>query len=69
MKPSAEQASELDAICKSIQNLTVHGVGINDDGFIVYCRAKFNAQKRIPKTHSGFRVKYVLGAAVPAGAR
>lgn len=60
---------ELHTSLATIPHLTVHGVGTAGDELIVYCRAKYNAQKRIPKEHAGLAVKYVLCAAIPAGAK
>lgn len=67
--PTLEEiAAQLEQLLREIPMLTVHGVGFSVDTFIVYCRAKAHAEKRIPKKHHGFTVKYVLCKVLPAGA-
>lgn len=58
-----------DVLTRTIDGLTVRGVGIGDGVLYVYCRAKRNAQQRIPKEFEGHAVKYVLCKAMPGGAR
>ena len=68
-RPDAAHAAEaLDAHCRTIDGLTVHGVGIGDGALYVYCRAKRNAQRLIPKTFEGHAVKYVLCKVTPSEA-
>lgn len=62
-------ASLLEAECRKIAGLAVHGVGVAPDVLYVYCRAKKNAQQRIPKEFEGRTVKYVLCKVAPAGAQ
>jgi hypothetical protein len=64
-----EQAESLRVLCAAIPYLTVHGVGIGDRAFYVYCCAKRSAQKLIPKTHEGHAVKYVLCAVKTGGTK
>lgn len=65
----ADACARLHAVCGAIPGLTVHGVGVGDGALYVYCRAKHNAQQRIPKKFEEHTVKYVLCKAMPGGKR